>query len=63
MSQSTNDKLLERAYEMIEYWQGTVQARKIEFYLYRNDLENLRHAVQEAEAATAQEDFHSAGII
>lgn len=57
MSNTINETLLSRAWEMIEYWTGTMHARVIERDLQENDLEALRYHVDQAEREMSiQED-------
>lgn len=57
MSNLTNDKLLDRAREMQEYWVGTLWERMIAHAVESNDLEAVARLVREAEAEAAiQED-------
>lgn len=57
MSQETNIQLLERASEVITYFEGKQPAFVIERDLAREDLESLHVHVMEGEAIMAQEEF------
>lgn len=50
MSNNVNTNLLERAADLIDYWEGTVHARVLERDIDANDLEALKYHVSQAEA-------------
>ena len=57
MSNLINDKLLEEAYEMTEYWAGTMWERMIQRDIECLDLDALKYHVNEARKEMAiQED-------
>lgn len=57
MSNSVNDRLLDRAGEMVSYWSGTLHAELIEKALEVNDLELLYEAVTKAESAMFEKEY------
>lgn len=57
MSNLINDNLIERAYEMLEYWAGTTIAKVIQHDLDRHDLESLRQHVVQAESDASRQEF------
>lgn len=58
MSDTTNDDLLDRARELIDYWTGTLHARTLQRDIDARDLESLQVHVHDAAAEQAiQEDF------
>lgn len=59
MSVDTNTELLERAAEMIDYWEGTLHARLIEADIDSGDLESLRYHVTVAEGQASQQEIMS----
>lgn len=48
MSNQTNDKLLEEAQMLIDYWEGTLHAEILRNDIENNDLENLFYHVDDA---------------
>jgi len=62
MSEEVNTLLLERAAEMLDYYEGTTIAKVIQADLDRDDLESLYMHVCKAEAQAAQEEFESADV-
>lgn len=54
---------MDRAKEMIEYWQGTTPGRIIELAIHMNDLEGVHKAVHDAEALASQEEFEGADVL
>lgn len=56
MSNEVNTRLLERASEMIDYWEGTMHARILERDIASNDLEALQYHVAQAEAECSREE-------
>lgn len=48
MSNTTNEKLLLEAHELIEYWEGTTHADLMRNDIKMNDLEELQAHVDEA---------------
>lgn len=60
MSQEYNERLLERAAEMIDYWEGTPMARVLENDIKANDLEQLNVHVFQAEGEASREEFYAA---
>lgn len=62
MSNSSNDNLLQRAADMINYWEGTPISRRLEHYVDENDLQELEQAVTVAEGMAAQEEIFGANI-
>jgi hypothetical protein len=63
MSNQVNDQLLERAAEMVEYWEGTLHARIIRHALDTNDLDEVRVAVADAEAEAARQEVYGYGLL
>lgn len=63
MSQDINTQLLERASEVITYFEGKQPAFVIERDLAREDLEALSQHVAEGEAIMAQEEIEAVDII
>lgn len=55
MSNNINDKLFDRANEMVEFWTGTQYADRILFALKLNDLDEVERLVREAESQAYQE--------
>lgn len=47
MSNTVNSKLLERACEMMDFWEGTQHAQRIEFLMGLSDLDEIEKAVRE----------------
>lgn len=63
MSNNTNSELLDRAAEMVDYWEGTLHAELIRKALDENDLEQVLKATANAEAeASMQETFGTGDI-
>ena len=57
MSNTTNDKLMDSAQDMLEYWAGTLWERIIQRDLDANDLEALHyHVAQAYKEYSIQED-------
>lgn len=50
MSNEENDKLLERAHELIDVWEGTLTAEILRADIRRNDLEALQGHIGALEA-------------
>lgn len=59
MSTDANVQLLERASEMVTYFEGKLPAKLIEKALEENDLEQLHKYVIEAEATASRQEFES----
>lgn len=59
MSNNTNTILLERAADMIDYWDNTVQSKILEQLVEANDLEALVVEVAKAEAMASQQEFQN----
>lgn len=59
MSNLSNTILMERAADVIDYFEGKIIAKIIETDLDRNDLESLEKHVNEAEAEIAIQEFNS----
>lgn len=62
MSEQSNVELLERAAEMIDYFEGTVVAKVIEKNMEDNDLDALAANVNKAEAEASQEEFEASDV-
>lgn len=62
MSDLINTELLERASEVMDYFEGKVLAEVIEKDLDTNDLSALVAHVAIGEAQMAQQEFHEADI-
>lgn len=58
MSNYSNEQLLDRAAEMVDYWEGTLHAELIRQALDSNDLEEVRHHVVLAEAEAARQEIY-----
>lgn len=59
MSNNINTILLERAADMIDYWDNTVQSKILEQLVEANDLEALVVEVAKAEAMASQQEFQN----
>lgn len=58
MSNTSNEQLESRAWEMMEYWVNTLWARLIQRDIDTNDLEALKYHVDQAEReANMQETY------
>lgn len=57
MSNASNVRLLERAAEMMDFWEGTPWAEKLEALIDQNDLGELNHMVILAESEATIEEF------
>lgn len=58
MSNITNDRLLERAREAIEYFEGTTTAKILRMHVDDKDLESLHYAVKQAEDEIFRQEFN-----
>lgn len=58
MSNLTNDNLMERAQEVIDYFEGTAVAKILRMHLEDKDLESLHYAVKEAEGEIFRQEFN-----
>ena len=63
MSNNTNQQLLERAAEMVEFWEGTLHAELIRYALDQNDLELVWYNVTQAEAEASREIHHDYDLL
>ncbi len=63
MSNNVNEQLLERAAEMVEYWEGTLHAELIRYALDSNDLDLVRQHVVEAEGEAARQEVFGYGLM
>jgi hypothetical protein len=62
MSVEANTLLIERAIEMINYWEGTNLAEVLKADIDRNDLDALNLHTSKAEAQASQEEFEAADV-
>lgn len=62
MSNSVNTSLLERASDMITYFEGKQPALVLERDLSREDLDALYQHVCEAEAIASQQEFEAIDV-
>jgi hypothetical protein len=62
MSNQTNELLLERASDMIDYFEGKQPAQRIEKDIDNNDLDQLLIDVSEAEAEASRQEFNNNDI-
>lgn len=58
-----NDNLIERAAEVMAYFEGTDLETAIANNLDRNDLEMVANLVTEAEAEISRQEFHNNNIL
>lgn len=63
MSNTTNELLLERAAEMVDYWEGTLHARIILQALDTGDLDLVRQHVVEAEAEASRQEMYGGDVL
>lgn len=63
MSNNVNTDILERAAEMVGYWDGTIHAELIKVALNSNDLEQVRFNVVKAEADAARQEMHGYNVL
>lgn len=57
MSNRVNLQLLDRAAEMLDYWEGTQWAERIEALINANDLDELHRVVTLAEGEASSQEF------
>lgn len=60
MSNNANDEILDRAAEMIDYWEGTLHAELIRADLDSGDLDKVRYDTQMAEAEASRQEIYGA---
>lgn len=63
MSNTSNDLLMERAQECIEYFEGKLPANLIEKDIEDNDLGSLSYHVKQAEAEMSRQEFYDYEIL
>lgn len=63
MSTNANDEILERASEMVGYWEGTLHAELIQHALNSGDLDLVRQHTIEAEAEAARQEIYGADVL
>lgn len=63
MSNNINTELLERASDMIDYWEGTLHAELIEYAIDINDLELVHDYVLKAEAEASRQELYGYDVI
>lgn len=63
MSNNVNQELLERAAEMVEYWEGTLHAELIRYALDSNDLDQVRQQVVLAEGEAARQEIYGYDVL
>lgn len=62
MSHQVNDRLMERASEMMGEYEGTMVEDAIAKAIADNDLERLEYLVIESEAETSRQEFNTYDI-
>lgn len=63
MSNNVNTDLLERAAEMVEFWEGNKIADEVQSALNSNDLDLVRKYTLDAEAEAARREIHGYGLM
>lgn len=63
MSHPVNEKLYERAAEMITYWEGTPYAEVIKKALEHQNLDDLHQFVHLAEAEASRQELYSYNMV
>lgn len=63
MSNNVNDELLDRASEMVGYWEGTLHAELIRFALDSGDLEAVREHTVAAEGEAARQEIYGGDLL
>ncbi len=63
MSNNVNTDILERASEMVEFWEGTVNAELIKMALDSNDLEQVRISTVNAEADASRQVMNGYNVL
>lgn len=63
MSNNVNTELLDRAAEMVDYFEGKLPATLIRNALDENDLDLVRRYVVEAEAMAAQTEMYGYDVL
>ena len=63
MSNNSNTELLERAAEMVEFWEGTLIADEVRRALNSNDLELVWQVVTSAEAEASRQEMYGYDVV
>lgn len=63
MSNNTNSEILERAAEMVGYWEGTLHAELIRYALDQNDLDLVSQYTLQAEAEAAEQEMNGYDLV
>ena len=63
MSDNNNTSLLDRASEMVEYFEGKLPAKLILMALDKNDLDLVRKYTLQAEALVAEQQIYGQGLV